>query len=70
MAPRALRRGVAEAEERWERRCVGDDMVVCVYKATFECVALMCTELRWGEVGENAISTRWRVPSQCEIKCF
>jgi hypothetical protein len=41
MALRALLRGVAEAEVRWERRFVGDDMVESVYAMTIEGVAVL-----------------------------
>jgi hypothetical protein len=39
IAPRALRRGVAEAGVRCERRCAGEDMISTVY-----------TEQNWGIV--------------------
>jgi hypothetical protein len=38
-APRALRRGVAEAEVRCERRLSGEDMVAAVYVTTEKCIA-------------------------------
>jgi hypothetical protein len=41
LAPRALRRGVAEAEVRWERRFVGEDMVESVYTTTIEVVGVL-----------------------------
>lgn len=64
MAPRTLRRGVAEADVRCERRFAGDDIVAMFYTEGYRGVE----GLLWGRWGRNASASRRRVFPKWPLK--
>jgi hypothetical protein len=63
IAPRALRRGVAEAEVRCERRCAGEDMTAVVYTDNYLGYRGVVEGLLWGH-GTERVRVAKRVLSQ------